>query len=82
MQIFSKKLFHNKLGILKLNSVINVENEKFYPFLNEIITGNIQNLSKNSSTYAIIYPNDLNSFLEKQKNEGSLGKNMEVNNNC
>lgn len=76
---FSKKLFHNPyMGIPKINSVINVENEKFYPFLNEMITRNIPNLCKNSSTYAVIYPNDLKSFLEKQKNEASLQKSTEV----
>ncbi len=73
---FSKKFVH--IHIPKLNSVVNTENETFFPFLNDAITKNIQNFSNDMKTYAIIYPKDLQSFLEKQKVEKGLENNSEV----
>jgi hypothetical protein len=73
---FSKKFVH--IHLPKINSVVNIENETFFPFLNDTITRNITNLSNNMKTYAIIYPKDLQSFLDRQKTEKGLENNSEV----
>ncbi len=79
-RILVRKSFTSSNTILfpQIKSVINVEREDFYPFLHPIVKSYLHSLRQNSSSYAKVFPKDLNKFLETQAEQFKKEENIEV----
>jgi hypothetical protein len=79
-KILVRKSFTSSNNILfpQIKSVINLEREDFYPFLHPIVKGYLPTLRQNSSSYAKVFPKDVNKFLETQAEQFKKDENIEV----
>jgi hypothetical protein len=80
----SKIGFSTKTGlnfdyvIPKLKSVVNIERSDFYPFLHPVVKGYLPSLKESASSYAKVFPKDIDEFLKKQEMEFMYKHNIDV----